>query len=177
METKEIIEKRRSIRSFEKDQIEDSIIKDILYDGTMAPSAHHKQPWEFIVIKNELIKNKIASFLIEKDLRMGKESSSSHTARVIKEAPVCILVYNKYEEQPLMNTLSVGAAIQNMLLSATDHGLGSLWVGNVCKVEDEIQKLLGKNMRLMSAVLLGYVKEYPNKPERNLVDAITEWKI
>lgn len=177
MEAQEIISKRRSIRSYEPDKIEDTVIKEILHDASLAPSAHNKQPWEFVVIQNTFLKNKIADFLTEKDIQMGRISSSSETARVIKEAPVCILVYNKYDVEPMMQTLSVGACIQNMLLSATNHGLGSLWVGNVLKVETEINQLLGKNGHLMSAVLLGYVHTYPSMPDRNMVDAITEWKI
>lgn len=172
----EVIKKRRSIRKFEDKMIDDSLLKEILYAGSLAPSAHNKQPWEFVVIKNKNIKKEIASFLLEDDLQKGKRTSSSETALVIEKAPVLILVFDTSPEFPLFSALSIGAAIENMLLCATSHELGSLWIGNVVKVESYIQKLLSKNKHLVSAIALGYKGEDPLMPDRKLVDAITEWK-
>lgn len=170
------MKERRSIRTFSKEEIDDHQIKQILYAATLSPSAHNKQPWEFIVIKNVVLKEKLASLLIEDDLNKGKKTSSSYTASIIKEAPILILIYNKYDDFPLFNTLSLGAAIQNMLLYAHSEHIGSLWIGNLVKVEKEIEEILHKNMRLVSAVALGFSKETGVMPDRNLVDAITEWR-
>lgn len=167
---------RRSIRKFTKEEVTDSVIKEILYAATYAPSAHNKQPWEFVVVKNEGLKNKIGDCLFRFDERKGTISSSSKTAKIIKEVPVLLLVFNKYEDHPLFNTLSIGASIQNILLSAFDHGLGSIWMGNIVHVEEEVCKLAGRNMRLISAVGLGYADETPIPPDRNLVDKVVEWR-
>lgn len=177
MDIFDIIKQRRSIRNFSSKEISDSIIKDILYYGTLSPSAHNKQPWEFVVIKNKNIKDKIADLLIEEDMKDGKESSKTKTALVMREAPVLILVFNKYnDEHILFNTLSLGACIENMLLAAKGYGLGSLWIGNICKVDKEVCKLLNHKNTLVSAVALGYYEEEIKEPSRNLVDLITEWR-
>lgn len=172
----ETIKKRRSIRKIKEKEINDIFIKDILYAATLAPSAHNKQPWEFVVVKNKMFKNKIANLLVEDDQNKKKISSSTSTALCIKEAPILILVFNTSPEFPLFSHLSIGAAIENMLLCAEEKGLGSLWIGNIVKVEKQVQNLLQKNIPLVSAVALGYKNETPDMPDRELIDAITEWK-
>lgn len=172
----EVIKKRRSIRNFKNQMVEDALLKEILYAGTLAPSAHNKQPWRFVVIKNKNLKKEIAKYLLEEDIKQGKTTSSSKTALVIEKAPVLILVFDTSPEFPLFSALSIGAAIENMLLCATTHDVGSLWIGNVVKVEERIQKLVNKNNHLVSAIALGYAEENPTMPDRNLIDAITEWK-
>lgn len=47
-----VIMERRSIRSFKKDPLPDSMIRRILEAGRFAPSAGNAQPWKFIVVKS-----------------------------------------------------------------------------------------------------------------------------
>jgi len=53
MDFREVVEKRRSIRSFQKDDISNEIIEDIIDCGRLAPSAKNRQPWYFVVIRNK----------------------------------------------------------------------------------------------------------------------------
>ena len=53
MDTLQVIKMRRSIRSFEKKDVENDIIKEILEAAMYAPSAGNSQPWHFIVIKDK----------------------------------------------------------------------------------------------------------------------------
>ena len=55
----EIIKKRRSVREFTDEEISDSDIQKILEAGVAAPSAKNQQPWEFIVIRDKNILNKL----------------------------------------------------------------------------------------------------------------------
>lgn len=53
MEFREVVEKRRSIRRFKKDDIANEVIEDIIDCGRLAPSAKNRQPWYFVVIRNK----------------------------------------------------------------------------------------------------------------------------
>lgn len=174
------IEKRRSVRSYQDKPVSNDLIRKILNFGILAPSAKNKQPWNFIVIQdNKELKDKIADLMIEKAHLSNKiDPTIIATANTIKEAPVLILVFNKFKEEHfLSNTLSIGACIENMLLAATYFQIGSLWIGNTYIAENEIRTMFNKKeMSLAAAVALGYSFETPNARPRIALEEIMEWK-
>jgi nitroreductase len=180
MDILDVINNRRSVRSYCNNSISDDKIKEILHYGTLAPSAKNKQPWIFVVIKeDQKLKNKIVDLMIEKSDQVEKfDPTVVATANTIKQAPILVLVFNKFREYHLVsNTLSIGACIENMLLTATNYNIGSLWIRNTDIIEDEICKMLNKeDMTLASAVALGIANEDPIARPRLKIEEITEWK-
>ena len=96
------------------------------------------------------IKNQIADMMIEKEenskISLEKTiyncNSVKATAKVMKEAPVLILVLKDYEDNWLTgDLLSIGGAIEHICLRATDLGLGSLWIRDIVYTKKEIAKL------------------------------------
>ena len=143
------IENRRSIRNYKNDNIDKKIIFDILNAGIKAPSAKNNQPWRFLIVNND-IKNKISDKMIE-------IYGPNKTAEVIKTVPYLILVYNIDNEY--FNHLSIGAAIENILLEAENIGLGSLWIGYIKKIEDYVKELVNIDYELVSAIAIGVKNE------------------
>ena len=139
------IENRRSIRNYKNDNIDKKIIFDILNAGIKAPSAKNNQPWRFLIVNND-IKNKISDKMIE-------IYGPNKTAEVIKTVPYLIFVYNKDNEY--FNHLSIGAAIENILLEAENIGLGTLWIGYIKKIEDYVKQLVNIDYELVSAIAIG----------------------
>lgn len=77
-------------------------------------------------------------------------------------APVAILVWVDIAfSKDLPHILSVGGAVQNMLLTATEIGLGTCWIGGVWRYEKTITSILGlpAGKKLLSSVALGYPDE------------------
>lgn len=185
METLKAIEERRSIRSYAEKDLSKEIIEDILNCGRLAPSAKNRQPWYFVVTKNE-IKDKIADMMIDYALstnedaelkRLGCKSSVNHTANIMKQAPILILIFREKNDNWIVgDNLSIGACVENMCLRATDLGLGSLWIRDTVSVSEDIAKMLGhEDMELNCALALGYANETPKmRPRKNLEDII-EW--
>lgn len=67
MELKEAIKSRRSIRKFDNKKVDSSIIEEILYHGSLAPSGKNRQPWRFVVIQEDTqLKCQIADIMIKK---------------------------------------------------------------------------------------------------------------
>jgi len=74
-------------------------------------------------------------------------------------APVAILVFvDEAFSKDLPHILSVGAAVQNALLAATEMGLGSCWIGGVWRYTRQIRNLLGipDGKILLSTMAIGY---------------------
>jgi len=143
------IYKRRSIRNFRKDSISDNDLNFILSSGLSAPSGEGIHPLEMIVIKSDTMKEKIKSFY--------------EWAGFCTESPVSVLVcyaQNKiprdYDNEDL-GKLDAAAAVQNMLLRATDLGIASCWTHALENISD-YQKLCGlpKNIIPVALVVLGY---------------------
>lgn len=159
------IENRRSIRNYKNDNIDKKIIFDILNAGIKAPSAKNNQPWRFLIVNND-IKNKISDKMIE-------IYGPNKTAEVIKTVPYLILVYNIDNEY--FNHLSIGAAIENILLEAENIGLGSLWIGYIKKIEDYVKELVNIDYELVSAIAIGVKNENPlERPRLNLDEVLLD---
>lgn len=156
------IENRRSIRNYKNDNIDKKIIFDILNAGIKAPSAKNNQPWRFLIVNSD-IKNKISDKMIE-------IYGPNKTAEVIKTVPYLILVYNKDNEY--FNHLSIGAAIENILLEAENIGLGTLWIGYIKKIEDYVKELVNIDYELVSAIAIGVKNENPLERPRLTLDEV-----
>jgi nitroreductase len=69
MDIYEAIEKRRSIRVFKGPATEDQL-KKIILAGTKVPSGMNSQPWEFIIIEDQSLIDKLAGLKYELTLKM-----------------------------------------------------------------------------------------------------------
>jgi nitroreductase len=182
MNTLEAIAERRSIRRFKDNNIPDEIIVKILNAGIQAPSGKNRQPWHFVVVKQDK-RPEMIRIMREAIGKVKKEDgdtgSSEWTANCMEQAPITIFVFNRYaEERHAMNVVdvqSIGAAIQNMLLAAQELGIGTLWICDVFYAYNELRTWLGQNYDMIAAVSLGYPDEHPQARPRKSLDEVTEW--
>ncbi|PLV57352.1 nitroreductase family protein [Thermotoga sp. SG1] len=158
-----IVYKRRSIRKYQKKDVPDELVKEVIRAAMHAPSACNQQPWHFVVIKDAETRKKVAEI-------------HPH-AKMILEAPVAILVCGdpSLEKCKGFWVQDCSAAVENLLLRAAELGLGAVWCG-VYPREDRVksfQKLLGipDHVIPFALVPMGYPAEQPIledrfKPER-----------
>jgi len=158
----EIIKTRRSIRRFKDQSVDDEIIKDIINMGTWAPSGLNNQPWKFVIIKDEELKNKIA-----------QQTKYSY---IIQNAPVCIAVFldNNQSYNRVKDIQAIGACIQNMLLTIHSFGLGGVWLGEILNKREEVEKILNvpSELELMAVVAFGYPAESGGKGSRKKLEEV-----
>ncbi len=140
MEIFEAIKGRRSCRSFLPDPISEETILKLLEAATWAPSPLNAQPWEFIVIENQQLKEKIFQEA-DRCRKWGQEASGwkwlgKYQVDFLKSAPVLIVVVGDpkktgldafFEEGNVGYQYACAAAIQNLNLAAHSLGLGTLW--------------------------------------------------
>ncbi len=189
MDISQAISQRRSIRRFEDKPVPRELIEKILHAATLAPSGKNAQPWRFIVLEGKK-KDEVVDIL-ERSVASLKEAgiptgSAENSARIMLRAPVAILVLNPrrtakdFEDRwdqlgCLVDTQSVGAAIQNMLLQATALGLGTLWICDVFFAEREILRHFDTSDELIAAVSVGYPAEAPSPRPRKSWQEVTTW--
>jgi nitroreductase len=161
MEVLEAIKGRRSIRSFLPDPVPEKDLKTILEAAIMAPSAGNCQPWEFVIVKDEERKRKLAE--------------AAHWQDFIAEAPVVVVVcaniprtsarYGKRGET-LYCIQDTAAAIQNMLLAAHSLGYGTCWIGSF--EDDQVAKIVEapKGVKPVALIPIGKPAEKPRAPAR-----------
>lgn len=156
MQLEEVIKTRRSIRRFSKAKLEKDILEKIIDAGRHAPSHCNTQGWKFIFIDDEKIKNEIF------------ENGGSF---VIKDAPYGILT--TYDSSLSDNVeysdyiQSGAAAIENMLLTIHDLGLGGCWVCHLPRKKTLIKILKIKKPYLPIAyIAFGSPEIIPGKMER-----------
>jgi len=186
-ETLTTIQNRRSIRNFipGKD-IADRDIIAILQAANQAPSAHNQQSWRFIVLRGA-IKNELVNLVETKAANFPKPSRAllRMACRSIAEAAVVIAIVNSGElirrgsrlfavEQEevrdffrIMEIQSSAAAVQNMLLAAASLGIGSVWLGILILIKDEVLNFLGESRgEFMAVVPIGYPLRHSNSPKK-----------
>lgn len=176
MEFIDVLKKRRSIRKFDTKEVLKEDIEKIIHAGTLAPSAHFREPWEVVVLKNK--KNYIVEKLCEYGNLHLEDQSILKTADIILGCDTLLLVYCNNFEQEEYNILSIGAMIENMLLEATSLRISSLWIGNICPIGNIVNEYLqvdSNKKRLVSAVALGYSSSIPKNLRRKTVSEITTY--
>jgi nitroreductase len=185
METKKAIEERRSIRGFKNEDISREVVEDILNCGRLAPSAKNRQPWYFVILRNDM-KDKVADLMIEytqkndeseERKKLNAPGSVNPTADVIKQAPILVLIFRQEDDNWLVgDNLSIGACVENICLRATDLGLGSLWIRDIVYVSKQVAEMLGHgDLELNCAVLLGVPNQNPKQRPRKELKDIMEW--
>lgn len=171
---------RRSIRRFRGDPLPSDLVDRLLEAACLAPSSKNVQPWRFVVFEGQKRVELLAVARQALQGRAGSRSSMSdveHTLKAMEAAPVVLLVFmadagSPPQEGPETTSLiaeleSIGASIQNLLLAATDQGLGALWICDILDAYDAIHRFAGRPERLVAAVALGYAAEEPaERPRR-----------
>jgi len=190
MNTLEAIAMRRSIRKFKDEPVSDEALRTILTAATQAPSGKNRQPWRFVVVKGDKRAEMVQVMRegIARAKSRGEDIGSSEwTAKAMEQAAVTIFVFNPHGLHPwlahsieqmfidLVNTQSIGAAIQNMVLAAQELGIGSLWICDVFEAYEELRVWMGEQGRMIAAVSLGYADESPKARPRKSVDEVTKW--
>ncbi|KPJ63269.1 MAG: hypothetical protein AMS15_00925 [Planctomycetes bacterium DG_23] len=156
MEFLELVKKRRSIRDYRKDPVSDEDIKAVLEAARLAPSWGNRQCWRFVVVKDEVTREKLA------DKREW-----------IAEAPVVIVACadpgksgQKADQDYYL--LDVGIAMEHIMLAATERGLATCWIGWFD--EDMARQAIGapESIRVVAYTPLGHPAEEKDEVSERL---------
>lgn len=154
MELKEALLQRRSVRKYTDKAVSDELVNELMHAAMSGPSACNRKPWKFYVVSDpEALK------------KLRKATRFSNI-----EAPLAVVVCGNLSRALPLQLANYwiedcSAATENILLRATDLGLGTVWCGvypqksNVTKVRD----ILGLSDKLipLNIIYVGYPAENP----------------
>jgi nitroreductase len=165
----DLIISRRSIRQFRSEPISQDILKSVVNSGRLAPSAANRQPLEFIVVDETSKREEIfpclkwAGYIAPKgNPKPGQEP----------QAYVVVLVNTDIREKGY--EWDSGAAIENMILTAWEKGIGSCWIISCDKARVQIILNVPDLYKVDSVIAFGYPAESP--VIEDLQDSVEYWK-
>lgn len=158
------IRNRRSVVRFQKSPVDQTKVEAILEAGRWAPSWINKQPWSFIVVTDQTIKDQLS------------EVVPTVFTQGLKEAPVCIAVAVDPAEDPFHFVEDGATASQNMVLAAYSLRLHSCWIGIFDRegrkdsAEAKVRQILEipKTHRVISLLAIGVASSIPKKERKTL---------
>ncbi len=178
MELKDAMRLRHSHRAFSSDAVPPEVLKELIDAAALAPSAMNLQPWRFHVTSGET-RRQLCEIMAQTTVHLEDyisvlgEDVYNHAVEFYADlggAPVAIVVSvpeGETELDAINQTLSAGCAIQNLMLAATEAGLGTCNVTFSFWVRDQIAELLQmeEGRQVLAIVLVGWPAAAPHAPE------------
>lgn len=158
MELFEVIKSRRSIRKFTGEAIPRQDLLKIVDAGRLAATGHNVQPWDFIIITDRAIIERLRA-------REWMNQAGALVAIVVDPSTRFWLE-------------DAAAAAQNMLLACTGLGYGACWVeGGIIPHEGAYKRLLGvpPDRRMVIVLAIGVPAEQPHKVKKSL-EQVVHWE-
>lgn len=107
---------RRSVRKFLDRPVEAEKTEKLLRAAMQAPSATNQRPWEFVVVNDRRLIDRLSRF--------------SPYAKPLVGAPLAVVALSRKDVRaPRFAAQDMGACVQNLLLQAVSEGLGAVWMG------------------------------------------------
>jgi dehydro coenzyme F420 reductase / coenzyme F420-0:L-glutamate ligase / coenzyme F420-1:gamma-L-glutamate ligase len=186
---------RRTIRAFTAEPVDAAAVRRAIATALTAPAPHHSEPWRFVILESAGARTRLLDAMRAAwtaDLRRDgftQEQISRRLRRgdVLRNAPLIIvpcLVTDAAHTYPderrnrseqAMFTVSMGAAVQNLLVALAVDGLGSAWISSTLFCQDVAAAVLGvpEGWRPMGAVAVGHPAEQARpRPPRDPDDFI-----
>lgn len=134
MELKEALLKRRSVRKFTEEPVSHEMIEELLHAAMSGPSACNRKPWEFYVVTNEQVLEELKT--ASKFTKISAKLAIVVCGNLSSALPMHLADYWIQD---------CSAATENILLRATDLGLGAVWCGihPQKRAEEKVRKALG----------------------------------
>ena len=160
MNSVEKINTRRSIRKYKDEPVPEEVMHSILEAGRLSPSAVNRQPWHFVVVKDQKIKEAIYH---------------ERYSRFIKDADFTVVgLYLPSEAlTEKLSLVDVTIALQSMVIAAWMQDIGSCWIGGFN--EEKLKKTLNlpEESKIVCLVSFGVPDEEPaQRPKKSMNEII-----
>ncbi len=169
MQVYEAVTKRRSIRRFKQDPIPLETLSKLVDAARLAPSAANMQPLRFIVVVNpDLCKG------IFPALRWAGYIAPEGNPPPGEEPTAYVIVLVNKDIARSDYQLDAGAAIENIILTAVEEGIGSCWLGAIDRAIIREILHVSEHFEIESVIALGHPNEQP--VVEKMKDSLEYWK-
>ncbi|MBB6217967.1 nitroreductase [Anaerosolibacter carboniphilus] len=173
------ISSRRSIRKYIDKPVEDEKIIEIIESARLAPSGSNTQPWHFIVVKSDLTRQKLAEVSNNQKWMISAPVYVVCVAdiRSRTEADIAISLDENSPQNELKQIIrDTSIAIEHLILSAENCGLGTCWVAWF--TQEKIRPILNipSDKYVVGIITLGYSDESPKARPRKKLEQIIHYE-
>jgi coenzyme F420-0:L-glutamate ligase / coenzyme F420-1:gamma-L-glutamate ligase len=185
----DVLAARRTVREFSKEPVPAKAVQRAIAAAITAPAPHHSQPWRFAVLETQQARTALLDDMLaawQADLAADGFTPDQISRRVrrgepLRRAPLIIVpclaadaahVYpdeRRNAAERTMFVVSMGAAVENLLVALAVEGLGSCWVSSTLFCRDVATGALGlpQDWEPMGAIGVGYpAAAIPDRPGR-----------
>jgi len=174
----ETLIKRRSVRKYHDRPVELDLLKEIIHESTLAPSAGNEQPWKFIIVQNAQVLNNISEACKENLLARIAANSNDYakkyeqmlqnaTFNIFYSAPCLVLILGESHVKNLLFDCTLAASY--FMMAAAAKGLGTCWVNFARELTDPVlleQIGVPENHTIVAPIIIGYPVIVPPPPKR-----------
>ena len=186
----DVLPARRTVRSFTGQPVDIAAVERAIAAALTAPAPHHSEPWRFVIVSSEAARTALLDAMLGAwvaDLR-GDGFTDDQIARrtrrglPLRDAPLIVVpclemsAAHAYPDErrsraeEAMFTVSMGAAVQNLLVALAVENLGSAWISSALFCQDIAAQALDlpAGWRPMGAVAVGHpAATPPPRPPRD----------
>lgn len=196
---RELVETRRSIRRFTAEPVSDETIERLLAVACRAPSAHNRQPWRFVVVREGEVRKRLAEAMggrfradleadgvppaeIENRLQLSTKRVQASPSLIILCLTMAEMDIYPDERRQLaeraMAVHSVAMAGGHLLLAAHAEGLGACWMCAPLFAPQEVREALGlpADWEPQGMILIGKPDGTGKRAERRPISEVTAWR-
>lgn len=174
----EVLQKRRSVRKYLDKPVDLDLLKEIIHESTLAPSAGNEQPWKFIIVQNPQVLRKISEDCKEalltriaanpKDYAKKYEHMlQKETFNIFYNAPCLVLILGERQVKNLLFDCTLAASY--FMMSAAAKGLGTCWINFARELTNPaLLEQIGvpENYTMIAPIIVGYPAIVPPPPKR-----------
>lgn len=155
---KELIKSRRTIRKFLQKPLSCEQLAEYIDAARVAPSGANLQPLKYIAVQSKEMTDKMFPLV-----KWAGYLAPEYNPKDDERPTAYIVVCADTEIRKTGYDMDVGAAVENIILSALSDGVGACWMAAIDR--DEIRKLLDIPVycEIPCVVALGYPKETPKE--------------
>jgi coenzyme F420-0:L-glutamate ligase / coenzyme F420-1:gamma-L-glutamate ligase len=188
---------RRTIRAFTSEPVDTAVVRRAVATALTAPAPHHSLPWRFVILSSPAARTTLLDAMREAwigDLRRDGFSEEQIGRRIrrgepLRAAPLIVVpclvtdaAHDYLDErraaaEQAMFIVSMGAAVQNLLIALAVDGLGSAWISSTLFCADVAARAmeLPAGWRPMGAIAVGRPAEQARpRPPRDPADFLLE---
>ncbi|MBF6600587.1 MAG: nitroreductase family protein [Dehalococcoidia bacterium] len=191
----DVIRTQRAMRRLKPDPVSDEDLWTILDAAIHAPSGGNTQGWNFVVIRDRAVKEKIGAWYLEawdraygprrdamlEDAQAGRMfRSADYLANHLADVPALILATLQNRTgfgADVSHGASIYPAVQNLMLAARALGLGTTLTTLHRLHEQDVRELLGipADVDTMALIPVGHPRGRFGEPQRVPAEKVTYW--
>jgi len=161
--TDEVVTSRRSVRSFLPDRVDPALLQRAIAAAVTAPAPHHTTPWRFVLVDTDEARNALLGAMrrawaddlaadgVPDDVVQRRLAKSDALLGAAPYLVVPCLVVERAHDYPderraraerEMFLVSMGAAVENLMVALSASGLGSCWVSSTMFCPEPVRRAL-----------------------------------